>query len=97
VIGGTFITEKNLLAGCSTWELSSKAQHIASGSSFTEARQYSLTLKSLFMWSHIVDHCMPSHDDYFHSMSLGNVDVEMAAVVLCKMKLILGAYCVGVG
>jgi hypothetical protein len=29
VICGTFITEKNLLAGCGTWELSSKAQHVA--------------------------------------------------------------------
>jgi len=30
-------------------------------------------------------------------MPLGNVDVEVTAVVLCKIKLIFGVYCVGVG
>jgi len=70
---------------------------LAPGSSFAKVRQYSLTLKSVFMWSHTVHHCTPSSDDYFHSISLGNVYVEMAAIVLCKIRLILVACPMGVG
>ena len=63
VIGGKFITENNLLAGCSTWELSSKAQHIAP----IHVGTWQFIHKSQAIQPHpqvslhVVSHCSPLH------------------------------------
>ena len=57
---------------------------------------YGLTFKSLFMWSHITDHGTQSSDDHFCIIYTGECWMEIATVVLCKLKLILGVYCVSV-
>jgi hypothetical protein len=63
VIGGTFITEKNLLAGCGTLELSSKAQHIAP----IHVGTWQFIHKSQAIQPHpqislhVVSHCWPLH------------------------------------
>ena len=62
-IGGTFITEKNLLAGCSTWELSSTAQHMAP----IHVGTWQFIHKSQVIQPHsqtslhVVSHCWPLH------------------------------------
>lgn len=62
----------------------------------TKVGRYGLTFKSLFMWSHTDDHGIQSSDDHSCINYTGERGMEMATVVLCKLKLFLGVYCVGV-
>jgi len=63
VIGGTFSNENNILAGCSTWELCNKVQHIAP--IHVGTWQYIRKSRAIQPHSqvchHVVSHCWPLH------------------------------------
>lgn len=61
-----------------------------------KAGWFGLTLKSLFMWSHTNDHGIQSSDVHSCINYTGERWMETATIVLYKLKLILGVYCVGI-
>jgi len=68
----------------------------ASDSSFMKVEQYGLTFKAFFTWFHILCHGPRSYDDHYHVSFIWEHWMEMVNAVLYKLKLVLGAYCVGV-
>lgn len=58
--------------------------------------RFALTFKSLFMCPHTVYHSIQRSDDHSCIDHAGERWMEIATVVLRKLKLILGVYCVSV-
>jgi len=59
-----------------------------SDSSFTKVGQYSLTFKSFFMWSHIVDCGTPSSDDRFCIDFTGERSMEVATAAHVSKRVV---------
>jgi len=59
-----------------------------SDSSFTKVGQYSLTFKSFFMWSRIVDRGKPSSDFRFHVDFIGEHSMEVATAAHVSKRVV---------
>ena len=58
--------------------------------------QYGLTFKAIFLWSRILCHGARISDNHYHVNFVWEQWMETVTAVLYKLKLNLGAYCVGV-
>jgi hypothetical protein len=87
---GTFIIEKNVWTGYGMINSTDTCRHPTVHSK--KFGRFGLPFK----WSHIVGHDIQSSDVHSCIDYSGECWMETATVVLCKLKLILGVYCVGV-